>query len=135
MVYRPALRVLLGGLLVSSLSSCQLVVDIDIRQLDDGRIVIATKDGSDHPPCISSLTIYRIVPGASEFDYPIEWIATNADGVENARHCTNRIVYPEIPPHYYGGPGKKLQPGQEYIVDADGAGFTTRTKIVRRAIR
>ncbi|MBU2046221.1 MAG: OmpA family protein, partial [Bacteroidetes bacterium] len=26
--------------------------------------------------CISSLTIYRIVPGASEFDYPIEWIAT-----------------------------------------------------------
>ncbi|WEJ98264.1 MAG: hypothetical protein P0Y59_15070 [Candidatus Sphingomonas phytovorans] len=107
---------------------------ITVTQLDDGRIVIASADGTDHPPCIYTVNIIKLVDGKDEIDSPHIWTVNRDLGLDDDK-CKNKIIYPEIPAHYHGESDEPLVPGHRYVIDIYGASYGAGTTIVRRGHR
>ena len=111
-------------------SSCQFAVNIVVRQLDDGRIAIASADGTDRLPCIYTVNIIKLVDGKDEIDSPHIWTVNRDEGLDDDK-CRNEIIYPEIPAHYHGDSDEALVPDRRYVIDIYGASYSAGTTIVR----
>jgi len=123
-------------MMVATLSSCQLAVGVVATQLADGRIVIAADVESGTPPCIHSVTITKVGEGESPaaLTENSAW-SVDMPGMQESpaddRGCTNRIVYPEVPPGYRVTSSEPLTKGQRYEVLISGIGYQARDYIVR----
>jgi len=130
---RYLVRVLLVGLFCITLSSCQIIVPIAIQQLDDGRISIETKNGIFRRSCIEFLTIFRVVQGKTESNFPMSWRISTMAGNDHWKRCVSKVTYPKVPADYQKDvPGEDLRPGQKYIIEAEGPGYDTKEEMVRR---
>lgn len=131
MGYKWCGSVLFAGA-AAMLSSCQLPVNIDIRQLDNGRISIKSNDGTDNPPCIESIHITQLEEGKAPIDSPVIWWVDSKLG---AKECFSEIVYPKVPESYSGEFVADLQPGRQYLVEASGISWSASETIVRQTPR
>jgi hypothetical protein len=123
----------LSAAILLCLSSCQLPVNIIVKQLPDGRIEIASDDGTEQPPCIYTINIIKLVAGKDEIDSPHVW-GVNRDLNLDDDKCKNKIIYPEIPAHYQGDSEEALLPDHRYVIDIYGAGYAVGTTITRRRL-
>jgi hypothetical protein len=108
-------------------------MNIIVAQLPDGRIEIASDDGTEKPPCIERVSIIKLVEGKDEIDSSHIWTVSSDLDLEDDK-CKNKIIYPEIPAHYHGESEEALLPDHRYVIDIYGAGYAVGTTITRRRL-
>ena len=113
------------------LSSCRLSVPIEVQQLDDGRIAIATK-GGDPAPCIKSIVIVEAPrEGYVRSDAKKLWDLHIYPDVNSNIACKSRILYPDFPKNYYlESVPVRLEAGHKYRIMVDGPGYGSGTDFV-----
>lgn len=112
------------------LLSCQEAVELNINQIDNGKIFIEIVGSGKDKPCTYGVAISHTINGKIYSDWGIDLED------KNMPYCQSKFTYPDTPSHYYlSQPPKELKAGEKYEVSVTGVGFGAGKQFIRAKAR